>query len=157
MTLAIFPGSFDPITLGHLDVIERASKVFSEVRVLLVHNSKKQTLFSLDKRIELIKESVRHIQGVTVDSYEGLTVQYVVEQNGHAMIRGLRGAKDFEYEMQVAAVNRKFAPNVETFFLATSGELAFISSTIVKEAAKYKQPLKELVPQAVENALRLSY
>lgn len=153
MTLAVFPGSFDPITLGHLDVLSRATKVFDEVRVLLVHNSRKQTLFTVDERIQLIQEAVAHLPQVTVDAYEGLTVQYVKDVNSHAMLRGLRGTSDFEYEMQVAAVNRTFAPEVETFFLATSGEFAFISSTIVKEAAKYKQALDQLVPACVANAL----
>ncbi|MEK4565436.1 pantetheine-phosphate adenylyltransferase [Alkalihalobacillus sp. FSL R5-0424] len=157
MTLAIFPGSFDPITRGHIDLIERATHSFDEIRVLLVHNSKKQTLFSVEERLQLIKDSTSHLPRVTVDSYEGLTVQYVKEQGGRAMIRGLRGSNDFEYEMQVASINRQFAPEVETYFLATSAELAFISSTIVKEAAKYKQPLSKLVPEAVERALIATY
>ncbi|MDQ0206464.1 pantetheine-phosphate adenylyltransferase [Alkalicoccobacillus murimartini] len=153
MTLAIFPGSFDPITLGHIDIIDRASKVFSEVRVLLVHNSKKQTMFTVQERLDLIREATEHLPSVTVDAHEGLTVEYVSDHKGQAMIRGLRGPKDFEYEMNVAAVNRKFAPEIETLFMATSGELAFISSTIVKEAAKYNRALDELVPKNVELAL----
>ncbi|WYP25079.1 pantetheine-phosphate adenylyltransferase [Alkalihalobacillus sp. FSL W8-0930] len=157
MTLAVFPGSFDPITRGHIDLIERATHSFDEIRVLLVHNSKKQTLFTVEERLQLIKDSTRHLPRVTVDSYEGLTVQYVKEQGGRAMIRGLRGSSDFEYEMQVASINRQFAPEVETYFLATSAELAFISSTIVKEAAKYKQSLSKLVPEAVERALIATY
>ncbi|MEN0643955.1 pantetheine-phosphate adenylyltransferase [Alkalicoccobacillus gibsonii] len=157
MTLAVFPGSFDPITRGHIDIIERASHAFGEVRVLLVHNSKKQTLFTVEERLQLIKESISHLPHVTVDSYEGLTVQYVKQQGSRAMIRGLRGSSDFDYEMQVASINRQFAPEVETYFLATSAELAFISSTIVKEAAKYKQPLTKLVPEAVEKALIATY
>ncbi|WP_306461612.1 pantetheine-phosphate adenylyltransferase [Alkalicoccobacillus porphyridii] len=154
MSLAVFPGSFDPITLGHLDILSRASTVFDEVRILLVHNSRKQTLFTVEERLQQIKEAVAHLPKVTVDSHEGLTIQYVTDHQGQAMIRGLRGTKDFEYEMQVAAINRKFNPNVETLFLATSGEFAFISSTIVKEAAKYKQALHELVPASVIQPLQ---
>jgi pantetheine-phosphate adenylyltransferase len=154
---ALYPGSFDPITLCHLDLIERSSKLFRSVIVLVAVNSEKQYLFSVDKRIELIENSIQHLDNVKVDSFSGLTVNYAKKQNATTIIRGLRAVSDFEKELQMAQINYSLNQNIETLFLATASEYSFLSSSVVKEVAKFGGSVEHLVPLTVAKALREHY
>ncbi|SDX34265.1 MULTISPECIES: pantetheine-phosphate adenylyltransferase [Salimicrobium] len=152
--LAICPGSFDPITYGHLDIIERAARVFDEVRVVVFNNQSKSPLFSVEERKKLIRESTVGISNVTVESYGGLLMKYAEEAGAEAIIRGLRAISDFEYEMQITSMNRKLNEEIETFFVMTNNQYSFLSSSIVKEIAKYQGEITGLVPEVVEKALQ---
>ncbi|PBB05296.1 MULTISPECIES: pantetheine-phosphate adenylyltransferase [Salimicrobium] len=152
--LAICPGSFDPITYGHLDIIERAARVFDEVRVVVFNNQSKSPLFSVEERKKLIRESTAGIHNVTVESYGGLLMKYAEEAGAEAIIRGLRAVSDFEYEMQITSMNRKLNEEIETFFVMTNNQYSFLSSSIVKEIAKYQGEITGLVPEVVEKALQ---
>ncbi|MFS0672329.1 pantetheine-phosphate adenylyltransferase [Ornithinibacillus sp. 179-J 7C1 HS] len=152
--IAICPGSFDPITFGHLDIIERGSKIFDEVIVAIFNNRTKSPLFTVEERIELIKESTKHIPNVRVDSSEGLLVDYAEEKNVQVILRGLRAVSDFEYEMQITSMNRKLESKIETLFMMTNNQYSFLSSSIVKEVAKYKADVTDLVPVVVAEALK---
>lgn len=154
MRLAIYPGTFDPITNGHLDLIERGLRIFDKIIVAVAPSPKKQPLFSLDERLELIKESIKTFKKVKVEVFEGLLVDYVKSKKGIAIIRGLRAVSDYEYELQIALMNRKLNMNIETVFMMPSEEYSFISSTIVKEVASFGASVKGLVPEAVEFALK---
>ncbi|MBA4547489.1 pantetheine-phosphate adenylyltransferase [Thermoactinomyces intermedius] len=157
MKVAVYPGSFDPITYGHLDIIERGKKVFDKIIVAVLVNSSKDPLFSVEERTEMIREATRHLSNVEVDSFNGLLVDYLKKRNPHAILRGLRAISDFEYELQIASINRKLNDKVETFFLMTSNEHSFISSSMVKEVARYGADVKDLVPGTVEKALRKKF
>lgn len=154
MRLAIYPGTFDPITNGHLDLIERGLRIFDEIIVAVAPSPKKQPLFSLDERLELIKESIKTFKKVKIEVFEGLLVKYVKSRKGIAIIRGLRAVSDYEYELQIALMNRRLDMNIETVFMMPSEEYSFISSTIVKEVASFGASVKGLVPEAVEFALK---
>ncbi len=151
---ALYPGSFDPITLGHLDLIERSSKLFESVIVLVAINSEKQYLFPVGKRIELIENSVQHLDNVEVESFFGLTVEYAKKQNATTIIRGLRAVSDFEKELQMAQINHSLRPDIETLFLATASEYSFLSSSVVKEIARFGGSVEHLVPLSVAKALQ---
>jgi len=151
--IAVCPGSFDPVTFGHLDIITRAAKVFDELYVVVLNNSSKQPLFSVDERIELINMVTKNIPNVKVDSFQGLLVDYAESVNANAIIRGLRAVSDFEYEMQITSMNRVLNDKIETFFIMTNNQYSFLSSSIVKEVAKYDGKISELVPPEVEEAL----
>lgn len=151
--IAVCPGSFDPVTFGHLDIITRAAKVFDELYVVVLNNSSKQPLFSVDERIELIKKVTKNIPNAKVDSFQGLLVDYAESVNANAIIRGLRAVSDFEYEMQITSMNRVLNDKIETFFIMTNNQYSFLSSSIVKEVAKYDGKISELVPPEVEEAL----
>lgn len=151
--LAICPGSFDPITNGHLDIIRRGSKIFDEVIIAIFNNQSKTPLFSVEERIDLIKEATKDISNVKVDVSEGLLVDYAKEQQAHAILRGLRAVSDFEYEMQITSMNKRLEPHVETFFMMTNNQYSFLSSSIVKEVARYHGNINGLVPKVVEEAL----
>ena len=151
--IAICPGSFDPITYGHLDIIQRGAKVFDEVFVGVLHNSAKKSLFTLEERVNLIEEATAHIPNVKVECFQGLTVDYAKSKNACAMIRGLRAVTDFEYEMQITSMNRVLDDGIETFFIMTNNQYSFLSSSIVKEVAKYGGNISELVPKSVQEAL----
>src|SRR5690625_142956 len=155
--LAICPGSFDPITNGHIDIIQRGSNIFDQVIVAVFNNQSKSPLFSLEERIYLIKESTKNLPNVKVDSSEGLLVDYARQKNAQVILRGLRAVSDFEYEMQITSMNRKLDKNIETFFMMTNNQYSFLSSSIVKEVAKYKADVSDLVPKAVELALIEKY
>jgi pantetheine-phosphate adenylyltransferase len=151
--IAVCPGSFDPITFGHLDIIQRGAKVFDEVYVTVLNNSSKNSLFTVQERLDLIKQVTGHIPNVKVDSFQGLLAEYATSINAVAIIRGLRAVSDFEYEMQITSMNRLLNENVETFFIMTRNQYSFLSSSIVKEVAKYGGDISELVPQKVKEAL----
>ena len=144
--IAVYPGSFDPITNGHLDIIKRASRIFDKVYVSILVNSSKNSAFSLEERLEMIKQVTAEYDNVVVDSFSGLLVNYLKEKNASVIIRGLRAVSDFEYEFQMALMNHKLEKNIETLFMMTSGKYSYLSSSIVKEIAQYGGNLKDLVP-----------
>jgi pantetheine-phosphate adenylyltransferase len=152
-SIAVCPGSFDPITLGHLDIIKRGAKVFDQVYVVVLNNSSKQPLFDVNERIDLIREATKEISNVKVDSFQGLLVDYAKSVNANAILRGLRAVSDFEYEMQITSMNRVLNEEIETFFVMTNNQYSFLSSSIVKEVAKYNGNISELVPVPVKEAL----
>ncbi len=155
--IAVCPGSFDPITYGHLDIIKRGANVFDVVYVGVLNNSTKSPLFTVEERIELIKEVTKDIPNVKVDAFSGLLVDYAREKKANVILRGLRAVSDFEYEMQITSMNRILEEDIETFFMMTNNQYSFLSSSIVKEVAKYKGNIADLVPTAVENALMLKF
>lgn len=151
---AVYPGSFDPVTYGHLDIIKRASQQFDEVIVGVLFNSQKTPLFSTEERVKILKEVTRDIPNVRIKSFEGLSVNFVRECNAQVIIRGLRAITDFEYELSMAQTNRILAPDIDTMFLITSLEYAYLSSTTVKEVAGYNASIDQFVPQIVAEALK---
>lgn len=155
--IAVCPGSFDPITYGHLDIILRGAKVFDEVYVSILNNSSKKPLFTVEERLELIREVTEDIPNVRVDSFNGLLVDYAKSIGAKVIIRGLRAVSDFEYEMQITAMNRYLNDEIETFFMMTKAQNSFLSSSIVKEAAKYNGKISDLVPPPVEEALKRKF
>lgn len=150
---AIYPGSFDPITLGHLDLIERSAVMFEKVIVLVAINPEKRYLFSIAKRMELIEKSVRHLDNIEIDSFSGLTVGYAKKRNATTLIRGLRAVSDFEKELQMAHINHTLGNEIETVFLATANEYSFLSSSVVKEIARFGGAIDHFVPSCVRDAL----
>ncbi|MDG4655816.1 pantetheine-phosphate adenylyltransferase [Ectobacillus antri] len=155
--IAICPGSFDPITLGHLDIIKRGAKVFDEIYVVVMNNSSKNPLFTAKERVALIEEVTKDMSNVKADVHSGLLVEYAREKRASAILRGLRAVSDFEYEMQITAMNRKLEEEVETFFIMTNNQYSFLSSSIVKEVAKYGASVVDLVPPVVEQALAAKF
>lgn len=151
---AIYPGSFDPITYGHLDIIKRALKVFDKVIVAVAHTSEKNPLFSVAERVELLKKATKGIKGVEVDDFKGLVVDYVKRRKLRIVIRGLRMISDFEYEFQMALTNRKLSKDVETIFMMPSESYSYLSSKLIKEAASLGANLKGFVPGFVEKAIK---
>ncbi|WP_309229573.1 pantetheine-phosphate adenylyltransferase [Oscillatoria sp. FACHB-1407] len=147
--IAVYPGSFDPITLGHLDVIERACRLYDTVIVVVSRNVSKTPLFTIQKRLEQIRLSTSHLPNVEVDSFDGLTVTYARMRKAGVLLRGLRVLSDFEKELQMAHTNKTLSDDIETVFLATSNEYSFLSSSLVKEIAKFGGPVDHLVPQPV--------
>jgi pantetheine-phosphate adenylyltransferase len=154
MRRAIYPGSFDPVTNGHLDVIERARKLFDEVIVAVAFNEQKQPLFSLDERVQLLRATIGEADHVRVEPLGGLLVDFAVEQNAIAVVRGLRAVSDFEFEFQMALMNRKLEARVETIFLMPKEEYTYLSSRIVKEIARLGGDISAFVPAAVVQAFR---
>lgn len=151
---AVCSGSFDPVTLGHLDIIKRGANVFDEVIVVVANNQGKKPLFSVEERISLLQEVTRDLPNVRVDSFSGLLIDYVKSIGANVILRGLRAVSDFEYEMQIASINKKLNEEIETFFMMTNNQYSFLSSSIVKEAAKYHASVADLVPPAVQDALK---
>jgi pantetheine-phosphate adenylyltransferase len=152
--LGIYPGTFDPITNGHLDLVERGLRIFDHLVIAVAPSTRKQPLFDLAERIVLIRDAVRHLKQVKVEPFHGLLVDYTRRKKATAIIRGLRAVSDFEYELQIALMNRRIDIDVETVFLMPSEEHSFISSTIVKEVASFGGNVKSMVPANVEAALR---
>nr|WP_186725820.1 pantetheine-phosphate adenylyltransferase [Rummeliibacillus sp. SL167] len=155
--VAVVPGSFDPITNGHLDIIRRAADIFDIVYVAVMNNSSKHPLFDVQERMDLIKEVTNSLSNVKVESSSGLLINYAKSKNANAIIRGLRAVSDFEYEMQITAMNRFLDEHIETFFIMTQNKYSFLSSSIVKEVSQYGGNIHGLVPDLVEDALKEKY
>jgi pantetheine-phosphate adenylyltransferase len=155
---AIYPGTFDPLTLGHLDVIERVAAIFEHIMVAIVLvPARKTTMFSLDERVAMARASVAHLPNVEVESFSGLLVDYCGRKDIHVLVRGIRAYSDFEYEFQMALMNRKLAPDVETLFLMPKEAFSYISSSVVREIADQGRDLSELVPPPVRQAIEKRY
>ena len=154
MKTAVYPGTFDPVTYGHLDVILRASKLFDRVIVGVLHNSSKSPLFSVEERVNILKKATQDIPNVEVRSFSGLAVDFAKECQAHTIVRGLRAITDFEYELQMAQTNRVLAPDIDTVFLTTSLEYAYLSSTIMKEVAGYDGDLSKFAPPEITEAVK---
>lgn len=152
--IAVYPGSFDPVTYGHLDIIKRALKIFDKVIVAVAHNADKKPLFDVSERVGLLKESLKGLKRVEIDDFDGLIVDYVRKKGTSVVIRGLRMISDFEYEFQMALTNRKLSSNVETIFMMPSESYSYLSSKLIKEAASLGANLKGLVPPLVERAIK---
>lgn len=153
MSIAVYPGTFDPITYGHIDIITRTVKLFDKVVIGVLNNSAKTPLFSVEERVNILKKATNGIQNVEVVSFEGLAVEFARQNNASVIVRGLRLISDFEYELQMAQTNRKLAPDVDTTFLYTSLQYSFLSSTIVKEVASFGGDISEFVPDYVAEAV----
>ena len=151
---AIYPGSFDPVTFGHIDLIERASKIFDKVIVGVAQNYHKKPIFTTPERVDLLQKATSKIKGVTVESFDGLVIEYARKKKVNVLIRGLRMISDFEYEFQMALTNRRLANDVETVFLMPSENYAFLSSTLIKEAAALGADISQFVPKFVEKPLK---
>lgn len=149
MSIAIYPGSFDPVTLGHLNIIKRAANCFDKVIVCVMVNSKKQGMFNHEERVELLKRSTARFPNVEVDCSNELLAAYAKRRNAHVVVKGLRAVSDYEQEVQMAVINRKLNPELETMFLASSEKYTYISSTIVKEMARYGADLTDFVPREI--------
>ncbi|MGJ7044530.1 pantetheine-phosphate adenylyltransferase [Thermoanaerobacterium thermosulfurigenes] len=149
MNIAVYPGSFDPVTNGHLDVIKRAAKVFDKLIVAVLVNPSKTPMFSLEERVEMLKEVTADIENVEIDSFSGLLIEYLEKVNSKIIVKGLRMVSDFEYEFQMALINKKLNPEVETIFFMTSNKYGYLSSSIVKEVARFGGCLSDLVPDSV--------
>jgi pantetheine-phosphate adenylyltransferase len=156
MRLAVYPGTFDPITYGHLDIIQRGTKIFDRLIIAVLHNSAKDPLFSISERKELIMEATKDM-GVEVESFDGLLVDYVHQKGANVILRGLRAISDFEYELQITSINRTLSEGVETLFLMTNNRHSFISSSMVKEVARYGANVADLVPLNVVGALQKKF
>jgi pantetheine-phosphate adenylyltransferase len=154
VSLALVPGSFDPVTNGHLDIISRSAVLFEQVRVVVAENSSKSPLFSLEERMEMLNEVCSGFSNVQVHSFQGLLVQYAQVHSATVIVKGLRAVSDFEYELQMALMNRRLANHIETMFLMTGAEYSYLSSNIVKEIARLGGAVEGLVPKSVEKRLR---
>ena len=148
MKHAVYPGSFDPMTLGHLDVIERAAQMFDTLTVSVLNNMTKSPLFSVEERVKILEEATSHLDNVKIDSFSGLLIDYCAKKDVHIVVRGLRAITDFEYELQIAQTNRKLSKGkVDTIFLTTSLEYAYLSSSAVKEIASFHGDISQCVPE----------
>ncbi len=155
--VAVYPGTFDPVTNGHVDLVERSLRIFDELVVAVAANPKKQPLFSLDERIDLFRKAISRYKRVKIEGFDGLLVDYVRQKGAVGIIRGLRAVSDFEYEMQMALMNRRLDNDIETVFLMPNEEYSFITSTIVKEAASYGGDVSSLVPKVVVEKLKKKF
>lgn len=155
--LAVYPGSFDPITNGHLDIIERAAQLFDHLVVAVSVNAGKNPLFSFDERVEILNTILKPYNNVSIDRFEGLTVNYTAEKGAQAIIRGLRAISDFENEFQMALTNKKLRHEVETVFMMSQAQWSFLSSSVVKEVASFGGCVRDFVPPLVEKKLREKY
>lgn len=155
---AVFPGSFDPITNGHMDVLGRAARIFDEVTVTVMHNARKQNkhLFTLEERLQILREATNHLENVRVDSFSGLLVDYMKRQNHSIIVRGLRAVSDYEYELQIAHLNRQLG-DVETVFIMAATRWSFVSSSMVREVASYGASVDDIVPPASAKALKAKF
>ncbi len=152
--IAIYPGTFDPITNGHIDLIQRTLKIFDEVIIAVAPSQKKQPLFTIEERLELIRQSVKGLKGAKTEAFDSLLVDYAKSRKSIAIIRGLRAVSDFEYELQMALMNRRLNADIETVFMMPSEEYAFLTSTMIKEVASFGGDVKGLVPEVIEKAMR---
>jgi pantetheine-phosphate adenylyltransferase len=152
--LAIYPGSFDPPTNGHLDLIERGAKIFEELVVAILRNSEKSPMFSVAERSEMLRELTAHLKNVRIDTFDGLMVEYAKSLEATCILRGIRAISDYEYELQMALMNRKLEPTLETVFMMPADKYSYVSSRLVREVAQAGGPVKGLVPEVVEQKLR---
>jgi len=152
--IAIYPGTFDPPTNGHLDLIQRGAKLFDELVVAILRNSEKTPLFTVDERLEMLRECTAHLDNVRVESFEGLLVDYAQSRGAQAVLRGIRAVSDYEYELQMAWMNRKLDANLETVFMMPAGAYSYLSSRLVREIASLGGALGDLIPASVESRLR---
>ncbi|MGA2414250.1 MAG: pantetheine-phosphate adenylyltransferase [Candidatus Sulfotelmatobacter sp.] len=152
--IAIYPGSFDPPTNGHLDLMERGAKIFEELVVAILRNSEKTPMFSVAERLEMLRELTVHLKNVRIDTFDGLMVEYAKSLNAVCILRGIRAISDYEYELQMALMNRKLEPTLETVFMMPADKYSYVSSRLVREVAQAGGPVKGLVPEIVEQKLR---
>jgi pantetheine-phosphate adenylyltransferase len=155
--IAVYPGSFDPLTNGHLDLIERGSRLFNHLIVAILNNTQKQPLFTAPERIEMLREATAQFSNVEIDSFDGLLVDYAASRNANAILRGIRAISDYENELPMAHLNRRMRPGTETIFLTASAEFSFLSSRMVKEIITLGGDVSKFVPDAVERRLRAKF
>jgi pantetheine-phosphate adenylyltransferase len=155
--IALCPGTYDPLTEGHKDIIKRCSKIFSKVIVAVSKNNRKKPFYSIDKRVDFVKRSLRDLGNIEVITFEGLLVDLAKKENASVIIKGLRAISDFEYEFQMAQINKKLNPEVETMFMVTNPKFAYLSSSAVKEVARFKGCIKGLVPDEIEKDISESF
>ena len=155
--IAIYPGSFDPITFGHMDIVQRGRKIFDHIIVTILYNPAKKALFSIDERLEMMRECMKDIPGLSFDSFDGLLVDYAKNSGACAILRGMRAVSDFEKEFQLALMNRKLNRDIETVFLMTGMRWFFTSSSIIKEAATFGGDISDMVPPLVDERVRAKY
>lgn len=156
-TVAVYPGSFDPVTLGHLDIIRRAAKQFDTLIVAVLNNTSKKPLFSVQERMDLLAEVTKDIPNIQIDSFRDLLVRYMRSRKADVIVRGIRSVTDFEYELQMASTNRQLDEEIETIFMMTNPKYSYLSSSIVKEIAQFNGPVQDLVSPIVERALKAKY
>jgi pantetheine-phosphate adenylyltransferase len=152
--IAIYPGSFDPVTNGHIDIVKRGKQLFDKIIVAILHNPNKKSLFTVDERMEMLQESMKSIQGLEFDIFDGLLVDYAKKRGAQAILRGMRAVSDFEYEFQLALMNRKLNRDVQTVFLMTGLRWIFTSSSIIKEAANFGGNIADMVPPIVNQKIK---
>ncbi len=157
MNIAVYPGSFDPVTYGHLDIILRGAKIFDKVIVAILENPNKEPLFSIKERKAMLEAAINGHKNIEIDSFQGLLADYMKLSQANTIIKGLRAVSDFEYELQMASINKMLAPEVETFFMMTNKNYSFLSSSVVKEVAKYGGDVSDLVPPIVIDAFARVY
>lgn len=153
MKIAVCPGSFDPATNGHIDIIKRSGELFDKVIVAVLNNPNKQPLFTVEERVEMLRKTCGSMKNVEIDSFSGLLTEYAKSKNANAIVKGLRAVSDFEYELQMALMNKKLNPEVETVFMMTSSKYSYLSSSLVKEVARFGGCIKGLVPEIIESEL----
>lgn len=153
MKIAVYPGSFDPTTNGHLDVIKRSGLLFDKVIVAVLNNPNKQPLFSVKERVNLLRKTCNNMENVEIDSFSGLLIDYAKSKNACAIVKGLRAVSDFEYELQMAHMNKKLNPDIETIFIMTNSRYSYLSSSLVKEVARFGGCIRGLVPEIIENEI----
>jgi pantetheine-phosphate adenylyltransferase len=154
MKIAIYPGSFDPVTNGHLDIVERGLKIFDKIIVAILHNPAKDSLFTVEERMDMLQQSMKNFSNVEFDTFSGLLVDYAVQRKAHAILRGMRAVSDFEYEFQMALMNRRLQRDIQTVFLMTGLRWIFTSSSIIKEAAQFGGDIEDMVPATVNIKLK---
>jgi len=152
--VAIYPGSFDPVTNGHIDIVERGLKLFDKIIVTILHNPAKKSLFTLEERVGMLEESLKSYPAIEIDTFEGLLVNYAQKRKAHAILRGLRAVSDFEYEFQLALMNRRLNREVQTIFLMTGMRWIYTSSSIIKEASQFGGDINGMVPPVVDKKLK---
>ena len=157
MSIAVYPGSFDPVTYGHIDIIERSAKVFDKLIIAVLVNSAKKPMFTIEEKVDMIRKVTSHLDNVEVMSFSGLLVDFAKQHNASVSVRGLRAVTDFEYEIQIAQTNAKLNKDLDTMFFTTSIEYSYVSSTIVKEIASYHGDVSEMVPPYVQECLEKKF
>ncbi|MDA8139658.1 MAG: pantetheine-phosphate adenylyltransferase [Desulfobacteraceae bacterium] len=155
--VAVYPGSFDPVTYGHIDIVQRGRKIFDKIIVSILHNPAKKALFTVEERLEMLRESMKDLDGIEFDTFDGLLVDYVQNKGAQAVLRGMRAVSDFEHEFQLALMNRKLNRNIETIFLMTGMRWFFTSSSIIKEAALFGGDISDMVPPNVYERVKDKY